>query len=352
MLSGSVSIPEGLSNSRFAVLVASPDSLLLSDLQRIFNSLEMRVETATDGESALDAMQALEDTGVILLDVQLAGVANGRLLAALQSCGLRRRYAIALIADEVSDEWITRLREGAIDDIVPRKADAAMWSTHLSTMRRGQELYWEVEHLREAALIEVRHDRVSGALQREAMLTCLFRETDRVQRLHGELSLVLFDVDHFGHWKKELERDACDGMLHQMAQRIGRILRSYDLLGRTGNDEFLLALPGCGTVNAATMAERLRVEVFGDAFLARNKSGEIVSVRLTSCFAVTSSRGRSPVVVLREAEQTLALAKRSGPDSIRCAGESSQSDENCAGFATLYTKAGAPAQENSSESLS
>jgi diguanylate cyclase (GGDEF)-like protein len=342
MLSGPASNSENRSNLKFAVLVVSPDLLLLSNLQQIFNSLELRVETASDHESALNAIKELENAAVILLDAGLAGLANGKLLATMLKCGLRRRFAIALIADEVSDDSITRLREGTIDDIVPRKADAATWNKHLSTMRRGQELYCEVQLLREAAFMEVRHDRVTGALQRDAMLTSLFRETDRAQRLHSTLNVVLFDIDDFGQWNDELGQDASDRILREVVERTGRILRSYDLLGRTGTGEFLLALPGCSITNASLMAERLRVDVFGGDFLAKNKRGEAVRVRLTSCLAVASSRGRSPLVVLREAEQMLALAKLAGPDTIRCACESPMSAEAFESLAALYPKTVAP----------
>ena len=319
-----------------AVLLASADPVLISDLRGILHSLGLRVEAVTDGKAAIGAMRTLDDAAVILLDAQLDGAANGELLAAIHDSGVPKRCAIALIADRVSDEWIARLREGVIDDIVPRDADATSWSTHLSTMRRGHQLYCELEQLRQIASIDVQHDRVTGAFHRETMLTLLFRETDRVQRLHGSLSVVLFDIDDFGHWNKELGRDACDGLLREVAERTGRILRSYDLLGRTGKDEFLLALPGCSTINAAMMAERLRMEVFGDPFLVEDEPGETIPVTLTACCAVTSSRGRSPVVVLREAEQTMALARRSGPSTIRCAHDSSLSGESGAGLAMLF----------------
>jgi hypothetical protein len=87
-------------------------------------------------------MPALEDSEVILLDVLLAGIADGRLLAAMQDSGVHRRCAIALTAESVFDEWddwIARLREGATDDIVPRSAHATAWRTNLSTMLRGRD---------------------------------------------------------------------------------------------------------------------------------------------------------------------------------------------------------------------
>ena len=74
-------------------------------------------------------------------------------------------------------------------------------------------------------------------------------------------------------------------------------MRSYDVLGRPGMDEFLVVLPGCSATNAMMLAERLRMDVFSLPF---HVAGE--SIRLSACFGLASSIGRSPVVVLREGE--------------------------------------------------
>lgn len=327
-------------NRDSAVLLISPDSSLASELQQIFSSLGLHVETIANEEAALNLLTSLQDSRIVLLDARLAGVANGRLLAAMQESGAHKKHPIALIAEYISDEWIARLREGVIDDIVPRGSDAAVWSAHLSTMRRGHALYCELERLRETSLTEVQHDRITGTFNRAAMLTLLFRETDRVQRLRGSLCLVLFDIDDFSHWNRELGPDVCDELLREIAERTGKILRSYDLLGRTGRDEFLLALPGCSTVNAMMTAERLRIDVFGEPFEVKDSMDD-ARIRLTACYAVVASFGRSPVVVVREAERTLAWAKQSGPESIRCASESPVSDESSSGLTTLFPETGA-----------
>jgi two-component system, cell cycle response regulator len=331
-----------LSQTLPPVLLASPDSLLIQDLQRILNSLGLRVEVVTNGEDAIAAMVSMqasaETSGLILLDVRLPCVANGRLLASAHDYGVRKRCAIALIAEQVSDEWIARLREGVIDDIVPRNADAAAWRTHVSTMQRGHALYCELEHLREAALMEGQHDPVTGVFNRDTMLTILFRETDRVQRLHGALSVVVFDLDDFSYWNDQLGRDAGDQLLRQVAQRAGRMLRTYDVLGRLSRDEFLLGLPGCSMINAVMLTERLKMDILGETFWVKDGEKKIVEVRLSACFGITTSRGRSPVVVLREAEQTLEYAKQMGPDSMRCASDSPLSAESVsgAGVARLF----------------
>jgi len=162
-------------------------------------------------------------------------------------------------------------------------------------------------------------DRLTGVYNRETLLSMLFRETDRVQRMKSPLSLVLFDVDDFGHWNSRLGAEACDELLCQIAARTTRLMRSYDLLGRTGKDEFLIAMPGCGSANAAMLAERLRLEVFCAPF---HVAGE--TIRLSACFGLAVSNGRSPLVVLREAEQALLFARSAGPESIQCFGNDPQ----------------------------
>jgi two-component system cell cycle response regulator len=318
--------PVPVANSGITVLIASPDTLLLLDLERIFTSLGLRVDTALSGEEALDTMLHLEDASVILLDTRLHGMATGRLLATLQESGIHHRCAIALIADRVSDQWIARLREGVIDDIVPSSADEATWNTHLNTMRRGHRLYCELEQLRATAALEVQHDSVTGAFNRETMITLLFRETDRVQRLRGSLCLVLFEIDVAGYWSNELPAPALDSVCREISSRTSRILRSYDLLGRTGKFQFLLALPGCSPTSASTLVERLQNDVFGEVFSATTRPA-IRPIRLTASFSIAASRGRSPVVVLREAEQTLAQALKSGPETILRSNEHSTLEE-------------------------
>jgi two-component system, cell cycle response regulator len=167
--------------------------------------------------------------------------------------------------------------------------------------------------MREAAARGQQIDCLTGAYSRDTILSLLFRETDRVQRMNTALSVILLDIDDFGHWNSRLGPAACDELLIRVAERTGRLLRSYDLLGRVGKDEFLAVLPGCSAVNAALLAERMRAEVFAAPFSLGGHS-----VRLSACFGIAPSQGRSPIVVLREAEEALRLARETGPETIHC----------------------------------
>ena len=126
------------------------------------------------------------------------------------------------------------------------------------------------------------------------MLGRLFRETDRVQRMNTALSFILFDIDDFGHWNSRLDTSACDDLLASVAERVGRLLRSYDLLGRVGKDEFLVALPGCSALNAGLLAERMRTEVFAEPFDAGRAKSALVGVFRRGAQPRPLARGGSP----------------------------------------------------------
>jgi len=232
-------------------------------------------------------------------------------LAALRTQENESPFPIVLISDRVEQEWTERLSEGVIDDLILRSDETAYWQLRLERTIRAHRLSHELETLREMASLNAQLDQLTGVYNREAMLSLMFRETDRALRMKSSLSLILFDIDDFGHWNSRLGVEACDELLCHVVTRTTRLLRTYDVLGRPGMDEFLIVLPGCTLDNTMMLAERLRLDVFGTPF---HVAGD--SVRLSACFGLAVSNGRSPVVVLREAEKALQQARATGPESI------------------------------------
>jgi diguanylate cyclase (GGDEF)-like protein len=308
-----------LTHSTSTFLLASAEPALLATLEPVLAADGARVEVFLSAEAALPALTAPDAPTLALIDSNLPGMEMGQLLAAARVETEGRRFPIVLISDTVTQEWADRLAEGIIDGLEPCSTEPAFLRLRMETVLRGHQMSRELEMLREAAALNAQTDHLTGVYNRETMLSMLFRETDRVQRMNSSLCVILFDIDDFGHWNSRLGTEACDDLLRQVVGRTTRLLRSYDLLGRAGKDEFFLALPGCRSDNAVMMAERLRMDVFSTPFRVNGDA-----IRLSACFGIASSRGRSPVVVLRESEEALLVAKDEGPESIHCAGDCPQ----------------------------
>lgn len=297
---------------RNAVLLVSADFALIEALKPPLEAGGAGVETAMSPEAAFEALA--RKPMLVLLDVEWPGMPPGQFMAAATGLGCAPNLPVALISDAVDEEWLDWLSHGILEDVIPRDPGCPQQAFRVRAALLRRRQLRELEELRKFATANTQTDPLTGVYHRSALLSMLFRETDRVQRLKTSLCLLLFDIDDFGHWNARLGAESCDALLCQVAGRSARVLRSYDLIGRMGEDEFLAVLPGCSMVDAVLLAERLRAEVFAAAF--RVVAGE--TVRLSACFGIASSGGRSPVVVLREAEQALQVAKKAGPESIQC----------------------------------
>lgn len=300
-------------------LLASHEPSLLRPAEAALRATGARVEIALSAEDVLARINAPAPLSpaldLLLLDTGLPGMTTGEILAAAHAESSGIRYPIALFSDIVLPEWSDRLADGIIDDVFSCNLRPDTLRHRVGSVLCAWRNKRELEQLRETMTLYAEIDPLTGTHNRAALMAALFRETDRAQRMNTPLSAILLDVDDFGHWNSRLGSGACDRILVELTQRITRLLRTYDLLGRTGNDEFLAALPGCSTVNATLLAERIRAEVFSAPIHIAGHA-----VRVSACFGIASSHGRSPVIVLREAEEALRLAKEEGPESIRCAG--------------------------------
>jgi diguanylate cyclase (GGDEF)-like protein len=294
-------------------LLASSDPALLHALEPVLIAAGARVSIVLSAPAALAAMTASDPPQLALLDVNLSGMPAAQLLAAARAEEIGCPFPIVLLTDSVTDDWLEWLRLGVIDDLVPRSCEAPFWQPRIELTLRAFQKAREADSLRKAIVERAQFDELTGAYNRPTLLTLLFRETDRVQRTSASLCGILFDIDDFGHWNARLGAQACDALLVHAVARIQRVLRSYDLLGRMGSDDFLAVLPGCSPVNAVLLAERIR-DSFAEPFHVAG-----MAVRLSACFGVASSQGRSPVVLLRELEGALSLARETGPETIQSA---------------------------------
>lgn len=148
-------------------------------------------------------------------------------------------------------------------------------------------------------------------LSRDELITTLFRETDRAQRLKTGLAVILCGIEQWEDWRSRLDQRTLREVEQEITKRIARILRCYDSLGGFGEGEYCLILPGCNSFHAVGMAERLRQHAFNSTIFA---GGEELEVQ--ACFGIAGSGGRSPLVVHRNAENALKTARLRGAGSI------------------------------------
>jgi diguanylate cyclase (GGDEF)-like protein len=175
--------------------------------------------------------------------------------------------------------------------------------THVSIVQREREE--AVAKLQEYA----DRDGLTGIANRRYFEARLRDEYTRWQRYGGELSVLLFDLDHFKKINDQFGHGVGDTVLREMAQRVAQVVRVQDTFGRFGGEEFALLLPCTPLEDAMLVAEKIR-HTISDAPV----DVQGVSVPVTASVGGAAARVGVPNydVLINEADAALYSAKRQG----------------------------------------
>lgn len=163
-------------------------------------------------------------------------------------------------------------------------------------------------------------DALTGLFNRGALLERLERELDRSRRYGRSLAVIFFDLDRFKSINDTYGHQFGDRVLRELARIATRTMRSIDLVGRYGGEEFVAVLPETDGAQALIVAERLRVNV------ARNRltlpSGEDVRATISAGIAVFPADATTMDTLIRIADTALYAAKAGGRNRVRYEGGS------------------------------
>lgn len=128
----------------------------------------------------------------------------------------------------------------------------------------------------------------------------------------GPMALILADLDQFARVNAAYGRLQGDDVLWAVAKVLQRGLRSDDLIGRRGSDEFVVLLPETPPALALEIAERLHDAVANLRCARRDGEGETISV--SACIGVAGAPGDGSSVesLLAAADRALFRARSQG----------------------------------------
>lgn len=103
-----------------------------------------------------------------------------------------------------------------------------------------------------------RTDGLTGLLNRKAWEFELEQELQRCTRYENASSMLMFDIDHFKKINDNYGHPAGDEVIRQTAKLTQQCVRSVDITGRYGGEEFAIILPDTNADAALMLAERIR----------------------------------------------------------------------------------------------
>ena len=162
-------------------------------------------------------------------------------------------------------------------------------------------------------------DHLTGICNRRAIEDLATRSIAAARRHGIPLALMIVDVDHFKRINDEHGHQAGDVALVETVKRIRDSLRSEDLVGRLGGEEFVAVMPATDGAAALAAAERMRAS-FADLPM---RLGEVeLPITVSIGVAVLDAQDQVYSHLLRRADRAMYAAKTAGRNKVMLDGVS------------------------------
>jgi two-component system cell cycle response regulator len=156
-------------------------------------------------------------------------------------------------------------------------------------------------------------DALTGLNNRGVFDMQIKREFDRARRYNRDLSLLLFDIDHFKKFNDTYGHQVGDLVLKELGHLVSHNFRSNDLSARYGGEEFAVVLPETSLENALIKAERLRKMIMNHSFSADSTR---LAVTVSIGLATLEEGMEEPEHLIKAADDALYRAKGAGRNQV------------------------------------
>jgi len=281
--------------------------------RRVLEEADWHVAEAETADGTIAACRRAQPE-VLLLDAELCRRAGRNLLTEIKSDPDLFAVAIILVEEDVDvDQAVDIVRRGAHDlllaDVTPAELVAAVASAERAGALQRRLLD------REDALEDLAYtDELTRVANRRFVRRQLDALLSTARRHERQVALVLVDLDRFKAVNDHLGHAVGDQVLQAVAERLRERLRTEDVLGRWGGEEFAAILPETDAEGADAVAEALRAQIAAEPVAV--EGGEVA---VTASIGWALWEGEPAEQLFARADEALYAAKAAGRDAVRAA---------------------------------
>ncbi|MBU1193307.1 MAG: GGDEF domain-containing protein [Proteobacteria bacterium] len=166
----------------------------------------------------------------------------------------------------------------------------------------------KIESLKDAAII----DPLTGCYNRREFENQLKRNMAGAVRHKADMSVFMFDLDHFKKINDTYGHIAGDKILKETTRLVKESMRSGDILARYGGEEFIAILPKTNKIKAMELADRLREKI---SKLSVEHNG--AAIQVTASFGVAELNPNADMEkIIEDADNMLYRAKNNGRNTV------------------------------------
>ncbi|HEY3321518.1 MAG TPA: PAS domain-containing protein [Planctomycetota bacterium] len=158
-----------------------------------------------------------------------------------------------------------------------------------------------------------REDALTGLLNRRMILELAENEWGRWRRFNNIFSLMIVDADNFKAINDTFGHQSGDQALRYIANRLCESVRSVDIVGRYGGEEFVVILPSTGQEGAVFAAEKILHNIRKSPL---HINGQPLTITVSIGVSTVRHEDKNIDMLLQRADTALYAAKRAGKDRL------------------------------------
>jgi len=309
------------SNNKPVILVVDDSLTGRRALASVLQEKEYDLSLASNGREGLSLAMKLKPD-VILLDVMMPDMSGYDVCREIRSNPSLSEVPILMVTSLTNREDRLKGIDSGADDFISKPFDELELKTRIRTIVRLDRYRKLREQSRQLSLMKRDLNELKNKkdlLQKLAMVDDLTglhnhrslfykgrEEFARAQRYNTNLSALMIDVDKFKDINDSLGHAAGSFILKSLATELKSGLRTMDIPGRFGGDEFFVLLPHTSEHSACMLAERLRKAI--DSKVFKIKESEI-HITISVGVAALSDSMKSLNDLMEAADVALYQAK-------------------------------------------
>jgi two-component system, cell cycle response regulator len=283
---------------------------------RIVDTLAPVAKSLVHAKSCAEAQALIGDSvELVIASLSMPDGDPLRLVSQWRATEATRQVPILLIAGESELPRLAKGLDLGATDYLIRPVDRNELLARTRTQIRRKRLHDRLRENYLRSLSLALTDELTGLYNRRYVLAHLSELLARMPDGGTGTAVMMFDIDYFKQVNDRYGHSAGDDVLRELAERSLRQVRSVDLVGRVGGEEFVVVMPETNLAGAAVVADRLRLAVADERF-ALQGSREKLPVTISIGVAVTAERGETLEALLKRADDALYAAKNGGRNRV------------------------------------
>ena len=293
------------------ILIVDDNKSNIDLLQRRLSNLDFNCLTARGGKRALEIMKE-ESVDLVLLDVLMPDMNGLEVLNELRKEERWTDLPVIMVSGFDDVRSVAKCIALGASDYLSKPVDKTILTAKVVAALERKVLRNKTKELMEELTIQATTDQLTGLINRRSLMKILDESLQTFNTKNSHFGLIGIDIDFFKKVNDTYGHSVGDLVLVEAASCLKRNVRTEDVVGRMGGEEFLAIITDCTVEEVTSIAERVRKEVEN---LSIKVDDIELKITISGGTAHSSEKGNVDELI-NLADERLYIAKENGRNQI------------------------------------